>query len=53
MSSRANQIVQIKQKIERLNVQLEYLEKLDELEAAQSAQLDPKLGSQVELQKED
>jgi hypothetical protein len=36
MSSRNIQIVQIEQKIERLQTQLEYLRKLDCLEAQQS-----------------
>jgi uncharacterized coiled-coil protein SlyX len=40
MSSRSIQIVALEQKIERLKAQLEYLQKLDELEAKQSSQIE-------------
>lgn len=41
MSSRRLQIVQLEQKIERLQAQLDYLKKIDELESKQSKELKP------------
>lgn len=42
MSSRAIQIVQLEQKIERLSAQLDYLKRLDELEEKQAGEIDSK-----------
>lgn len=39
MSSRSLQITALKQKIERLNAQLDYLKKLDEIEAKQAKEV--------------